>query len=133
MGIDQQCSDQCSTEEEADDKGQDSVMACTKDITVEEANGKESESVKVRNKKEEGVQADEMDGPVGQIVVAAKASIIQINKVWLMLILTLVLMLMLILMLQTPKIRDRIALEREASIIQINKVRLKLMLILNLF
>jgi len=73
---------------------EDSVTACSKDSTVEKENGKEIKSVKVKNKKEEeGDKADEMDGQTGQIVVAVKASIIQINK--------------------TPKVRERMALERE--------------------
>ena len=62
------------------------MTAYSKGSTVENADGKESESVKVKNKKKEGEKADEMDGPIGQIVIAAKASIIQINKVWLRLI-----------------------------------------------
>ena len=57
------------------------MTAYSKGSPVENANGKESESGKVKNKKKEGEKADEMDGPIGQIVIAAKASIIQINKV----------------------------------------------------
>ena len=57
------------------------MTAYSKGSTVENANGKESESVKVKNKKKEEEKADEIDGQTGQIVIAAKASIIQINKV----------------------------------------------------
>ena len=69
-----------------DGKGEDSVTAYSKGSTVENSNGKKSESVKVRNKKKEGEKADEIDGSTGQIVIAAKASTIQIKKVWLRLI-----------------------------------------------
>ena len=61
------------------------MTAYSKGSTVENANGEESESVKVRNKKEDE-KADEIDGQIERIVIAAKASIIQINKVWLRLI-----------------------------------------------
>ena len=151
-----------------DAKGEDSVTACSKDVTIEN----ESENTKNKKKKEnsdetdgETVQMvivnkkdtntkntitkdknskdkntvtkdtntkdkkDEVDGQTGQIVAAAKASSLKINKVLLrlrlmfililfgadtqLLMLRLMLMLILTLMFQRPKYRDRMALEKE--------------------
>ena len=102
------------------DKNSKDKNTVTKDTNTKDTNTKDTNT---KDKK------DEVDGQTGQIVAAAKASSLKINKVLSrlrlmfililfdadtqLLMLRLMLMLILTLMFQRPKYRDRMALEKE--------------------